>query len=267
MLHASILLVKTDMNLSRERFIHGYAQLLDAPLESFHTNGITFASTPVRDLPEWANWIQPIWLFGFEGAVICSTSPTYAEAAKASFADVTAATLLSEESLAHAISITPKVEAEIEWVRCELFYYPHVRAPQINHGYKIEKLQPGQPGAAKHLLNFDGGVYVIRGESKEITAAAFVKNKGLIHESAVGTEEPYRRQGRAKAVVAQAIQEILAQNALPTYWPDSFENRGSYGVAQAVGMVKGAEMLFCCYEEAGWQGFTSAEPNNDHAKR
>src|SRR5688572_6512214 len=108
------------MNLRLQYFIQGYAQLLDAPVEKFHTDSITFVSTPVRDRPEWANWIQPIWLFGFEGSVICSTSPTYAEAAKANFADVTAATLLSEGSLARARSLEPT----LEWVPCELFYYP-----------------------------------------------------------------------------------------------------------------------------------------------
>lgn len=40
-----------------------------------------------------------------------------------------------------------------------------------------------------------------------------------------------------------------------TYWPDSFENKGSYALVESVGMVKGAEMLFCAYEQAEWEGF------------
>ena len=127
--------------------------------------------------------------------------------------------------------------------------------PHTRHTFKVEQLRPGQLGATKHLAAFDGGVYVIRDEDEKITSAAFIKNKGLIGEIAVGTEETYRRQGRGEAVVAHAIQEILAQGKVPTYWPDSFENKGSYALAHAVGMVKVAEMLFCAYEEAGWQGF------------
>jgi hypothetical protein len=241
------------MNLPVDRFIHGYAKLLDAQVEHFYTDGISFISTPMRDRPEWSNWILPIWLFGFERAVICSTSSIYAEAVKATFADVTSATLLDEVILARAMSIEPA----LEWVQCDLFYYPYEQGPRVSHNYKVEKLQVGEPGAAKHLRNFDGGVYVIRGEQEEITAAAFIKNKGLIREIAVGTEDPYRRQGRGQAVVAYAIQELLAQDTLPTYWPDSLENKGSYALAHSVGMVKGAEMLFCAYEEPGWQGFAA----------
>lgn len=234
-----------------ENFIHGYAQLLNAPVEKFFTPGLTFVSTSVRDLPEWANWIQPVWLFAFEDALICSVSPNYAEVAEAHFAGVGADTLLSDATLARAMTVVP----DLEWVRCELFYYPHRDPPQLMHKYKVEELQAGQPGAEKHLRTFDGGVYVIRSSNGEITAAAFIKNKGLIREIAVGTEEGYRRQGRGQAVVAFAIQEILAQGYVPTYWPDSFENRGSYALAQSVGLVKVAEMLFCAYEQPEWQGF------------
>jgi GNAT superfamily N-acetyltransferase len=144
---------------------------------------------------------------------------------------------------------------DLDWVRCELFYYPHKEPPQVTHEYKVEKLQPGQPGAEEHLRNFDGGVYVIRGSQEEITAAAFIKDKGLIREIAVGTEEAYRRQGRGRAVVAHAIQEILALGCVPTYWPDNLENKGSYALAHSVGMVKGAEMLFCAYQQPEWEGF------------
>jgi hypothetical protein len=239
------------MNNRLERFIQGYAQLLDAPVEKFFTEGLTFVDTPVRDLPEWANWIQPVWLFAFERAVICSVSPTYAEAAEACFAAVSAETLLSDATLARAATVAP----DLEWVRCELFYYPHSDPPQATSKYRVEKLQPGQPGADKHLRNFDGGVYVISGSNNEITAAAFIKNKGIIREIAVGTEEAYRRQGRGRAVVSYAIQEILAQDCVPTYWPDSFENEGSYALAESVGMIKVAAMLFCAYQQAEWQGF------------
>ena len=104
--------------------------------------------------------------------------------------------LLSDATLVRAKSVAP----ELGWVRCELFYYPYVEAPQIDGHYKVKKLQPGQPGAKKNLRNFDGGVYVIWGPHEEITAAAFIKNKGLIREIAVGTEEAYRRQSRGSAV-------------------------------------------------------------------
>jgi hypothetical protein len=247
----TIIATLETMNQRLADFIRGYAQLLDAPVEKFLADGLTFVTTPVRDLPEWANWIQPVWLFGFENAVICSVSPTYAEAAQDSLADVRADTLLSDATLARATSIAP----DLEWVRCELFYYPHDGPPQIAHEYTVEKLLPGQPGATNYLRNFDGGVYVIWNPQKEITAAAFIKNKGLIREIAVGTDEVYRRQGRGSAVVAHAIREILAQGKVATYWPDNFENKGSYAIARSVGMVKGAEMLFCAYQQAEWQGF------------
>lgn len=241
-----------------QKFVQGYAQLLDAPTEAFFAKGFSLINTPLRDLPEWANWVQPIWLFGFEEAVICSVSPTYAEAAEDAFTDVTAATLLSDEMLARATSLAP----DQEWVRCELFYYPDDTPPAIGQKYKVGQLRPGQPKASKHLAAFDGGVYVIWDENEEITSAAYVKNKGVIQEIAVGTEEAYRRQGRGEAVVAYAIGEILAQGHVPTYWPDSFENKGSYALAGAVGMVKVAEMLFCAYAEAEWQGFPTEQLGN-----
>src|SRR5687768_8910652 len=90
-----------------QKLVQGYAQLLDAPKEAFFAKGLTLVNTPLRDLPEWANWIQPIWLFAFEEAVICSVSPTYVEAAENAFAEVTVATLLSDSTLAQAMSVAP----------------------------------------------------------------------------------------------------------------------------------------------------------------
>jgi GNAT superfamily N-acetyltransferase len=232
------------MNLQLVRLLQGYAALLDAPVEAFYTDHLSIVSTPIRDLPEWANWIQPIWLFGFEQAVVCSVSPRYAEAAQVTLAEVTAATLLSDTVLACASMLEPR----LEWVRCELFYYPHEQPPLLQSEYKVERLQAGEPGAERHLRTFDGGVYVIRDKDREITSAAFIKNKGIIREIAVGTDAAYRRQGRGKAVVLRAIQEIAAQGCVATYWPDGFDNLGSYTLAKSVGMVKVAEMLFCCYE-------------------
>ncbi len=242
---------RPPVNRQLTRFLQGYSRLLDVPLEVFDGKQIYFVTTPVRDLPEWANWIQPIWLFRFEQAVICSVSDLYAEAAQESLAGVTAEALLSDATLDRALVIAP----DLEWVRCELFYYPHDQPPPLSPGYQVEQLRPGQPGAEKHLRNFDGGVYVIRDEDQEITSAAFVKNKGIIREIAVGTDEPYRQQGRGKAAVLYAIRQILAQDCVPTYWPDSFANRGSYALAHSVGLVKVAEMLFCTYEADEWQGF------------
>lgn len=239
------------MNTNLTRLVGGYAALLDVPVESFTSSGYTFEVTTRRDAPEWANWVHPIWFFRMGSALICSVSPQFAEEADAILGGNIHADLLDDALIATAEQTVPT----IEWVRTELFYYPNTPPPRCDHLFRIGRVLPGQPGAAKRLRNFDGGVYAIRGEQGEIVSNALVKDKGILQEIAVGTAPTHRRQGMGQAVVAHAITQILAAGKVPTYWPDSLHNAGSYALARGVGLVKVADMLFCAYDEPGWAGF------------
>ncbi len=243
-----------------QRLKVGYAHLLDAPLSTFDRSGFMLIETDIRDEPEWASWIQPIWLFSMGSTVICSVSPQYTAQAEVMLKGVLPGGLLDGSVLHKASSII----ADKEWVQCELFFYPLLHPPQTSFHYIVEALQPGEEGAEKLLRNFDGGVYVIRNSTGQIASHAAVKNKGLIREIAVGTQPYYRGQGMGRTVVAHAIREILAIGCVPTYWPDSLENIASYALAQSIGFVKVAQMLFCAYERPGWPGFLIAATKNSH---
>lgn len=234
-----------------QKLKEGYARLLDVPPTAFDQSGFVLIETEARSEPEWASWIQPIWLFSLDATVICSVLPQYAAQAEAVFKVVMPGSLLDEHLLKQASSIIP----DMEWVQCELFYYPLQYQSLRVFPSRIERLQVGEEGAEKLLRNFDGGVYVIRDSAGHIAAHAAVKNKGLIREIAVGTQPAYRAQGMGSAVVARAIHEILAIGCVPTYWPDSLDNIASYALAQSLGFVKVAQMLFCAYERPGWPGF------------
>ena len=229
----------------------GYAHLLHAPISAFDQSGFVLIETESRNEPEWASWIQPIWLFSMGPTVICSVSPQYVTQAAAVFKGVAPGDLLKADLLRQATSII----SDKEWVQCELFYYPSPQAPSSLSSYTVESLQSGPADAVNLLRNFDGGVYVIRDPAGNLAAHAAVKNKGLIREIAVGTEPQYRAQGMGRAVVARAIHEVLSIGCVPTYWPDSLDNIASYALARSLGFVKVAEMLFCAYERPGWSGF------------
>lgn len=234
-----------------QKLKEGYAHLLNAPLSAFDQSGFILIETNIRDEPEWASWIQPVWLFSMGSVVICSVSPRYTAQTETMLKGILPNELLDRGILHKASSII----ADKEWVQCELFFYPSLQSPKQSFPYTVEALQPGEKGAEKLLRNFDGGVYVIRNSAGQIASHAAVKNKGLIREIAVGTQPSYRRQGMGRAVVAYAIHEILAIGCVPTYWPDSLENTPSYALAQSIGFVKVAQMLFCAYERPGWPGF------------
>lgn len=234
----------------------GYARLLDTSVERFAAPGFHFVVTPKRDLPEWANWVHPIWFMKIDDTVICSVSPAYAVRTKQIVVDVAIDTLLSAELLIQVHSIT-KEQGSVhpEWVQCELLYYPHAYPPDSPSGYLVECLQPSDERSKYFLRNFDGGGYGIRAEDGSIAAHACIKDKGLLQEIAVGTEPAYQRRGMGKAVVAAAVAQILQQGKVPVYWPDSLQNAASYKLAYALGFQKAGEMLFCCYAQSDWVGF------------
>lgn len=238
----------------------GYAHLLDTTVETLATPGLHWVVSPKRDQPEWANWVHPIWFFKMENSVVCSVSPTYATRTQQIMADVVMASLLDRALLTRAHLITDGQSAlELEWVQCELLYYPHADPPVLRSDHAIEPLQPTDERSRRFLRNFDGGVYGLRAEDGVMAAHAFIKNKGALQEIAVGTEPAYQRRGLGKAVVAAAVAQILRQGKVPVYWPDSLQNTGSYRLAYALGLQKVAEMLFCCYAQPDWEGFPLPE--------
>jgi len=235
-----------------QKFKESYAHLLDVPLAAFAQTGFVLHKTEKRNEPEWASWIQLVWFFSIDTVLICSVAPAYAKQVEAIVERCGSDPLLSEMWLAQTQS---SIDGQ-EWVQCELFYYPTQTPPQQSSQYTVEQLQPGEPQADRLLRNFDGGVYVIRDANGKLAAHAAIKKKGLLREIAVGTQPEYRQRGMGRAVVAYAVQEILTQGYVPTYWPDSLDNKASYALAASVGFVKIAEMLFCAYERPGWSGFT-----------
>lgn len=242
-----------------EKLKQGYARMLGISADVLDKPGITFVVTTLRNEPEWANYVFPVWLFSLGDTLICSIAPDYAEPAKVAFADLSVDALLQPETLTRAQSLlTAQPTAGREWVQCELFFYPHAQPPALTSLHPVEKLQPVDERSARFLRSFGGGVYAIRDHTGYIAAHAGIKNKGLIQEIAVGTEAGYQRRGLGKAVVAGAVAEILRQGKVATYWPDSVENRASYALARSLGFRKVAEMLFFCYELPNWSGFAWA---------
>lgn len=221
----------------------------------FDHPGFTLVETQQRDEPEWAGWIHPLWIHSFQGAVVCSVSPSLATRAQEVLSMDPPGNLLSAEALAQAQQVTN----QWEWVQCEVFYYPYDKPPAVAADHAIEAMRPGDPEADRRLRNFDGGVFAIRDETGQVLSAAYIKDKGVLQEIAVGTHLEYQRQGLGKAVVAEAVRAILQAGKVPVYWPDSRENQASYALAQSLGFVKVAEMLFCCYERPDWKGFPLPE--------
>ncbi|MBX3050388.1 MAG: GNAT family N-acetyltransferase [Caldilineaceae bacterium] len=245
-------MAQTDGVLQKLRT--GYTHLLGAPPAAFEKSGFTLVSNPIRNEPEWANWIQPIWFFSIGPSVICSVAPQFADQVGSEFKDIAPGTLLEKALLRRAELIIP----DKEWVQCELFYYPLPKLPTLpisQRYHNVVRLELGQTDAQRLLRNFDGGVYAIRDSAGKLASHAAIKNKGVIREIAVGTQPSYQRQGMGREVVTRAVQEILSVGCVPTYWPDSLDNTASYALARTVGFIKVAQMLFCAYERPGWSGF------------
>lgn len=243
---------KQSAQSCKKLFQEGYAKILGISSSQLSEPGTIFVSTPVRSLPEWANWVHPIWFFALDDTLICSVAPHFDEEAKTILASIQGNSLLDSKAREVA-GFT--YQTGVEWVQCELFCYLSDQPPAISSSHKVEDVKPDDPNAQHLFRNFDGGVYAIRNSEGQIVSQAAVKNKGIINEIAVGTQPNYRRQGMGATVVAYAVQQILAKGRIPTYWPDRLDNVGSYAIAQAVGFQKIADMLFCCYPESDWPGF------------
>jgi RimJ/RimL family protein N-acetyltransferase len=240
---------------SIQKLKQGYAHLLDAPVAAFESSGLTFIETGRRELPEWANWVIPLWLLDLGPAVICSVAPPYAAVAKTLVESLKANTLLSPE-MAHRARQLINAEG---WQQREILFFPGQDPPPIFSPahiwpYPVEKLKPGAAGDAL-LKAFDGTVFVIRNWEEQIVAHAGIKNKGILREIAISVESVYRCKGMGTAVVAEAVTEILAEEKVPVFIPDRLTNTASYALARSLGFAKVGEMLFWEYEQPGWEGF------------
>ncbi|MBX3010080.1 MAG: GNAT family N-acetyltransferase [Caldilineaceae bacterium] len=234
----------------------GYATLLGVAVERLTMPGIHLVVTPVREQPEWANWVHPIWFFKLADTIVCSASPAYVAAAQQLIDQMRPETFLDSQWMDFAASVTgAQGPADLEWVQCELLYYPNIEPPKVASDHPVEKLQPTDARSSYFLRNFDGGGYGIRTADGTIAAHACIKDKGLLQEIAVGTELAYRQRGMGKAVVAAAVAQICQQGKVPVYWPDSLTNAASYQLAYSLGFQKVAEMFFCCYAQPDWPGF------------
>lgn len=238
-----------------QKLKQGYAHLLAAPVAAFESPGLTFVETGKRELPEWANWVIPLWLLSIGPAVICSVAPSHTAVAQTLIESLKSETLLSPKMADKARQL---INAE-GWRQREILYFPGQEPPPIfgpDHIrlYPVEKLKPGAAGDTL-LKAFDGPVFVIRNQAGEIAAHAGIKKKGILREIAVGVEPVYRRKGMGAAVVTEAVTEILAQAKVPIFIPDRLTNTASYALARSLGFAKAGEMLFWEYEQPGWQGF------------
>lgn len=213
----------------------GYARLLGTEAATLDSPGFKLVETRIRAEPEWANWIFPIWLFSMGETIICSTLPDYAAHARAAFGALHPGDLLKPETLDKALTVIE----DKEWVQCELFYYPDAEPPRLTAPHQVEKIEPGKPGVDWLLWAFDGGAYAIRDGAGQLAAHVGIKNKGLLHEVAVGVEPDHRRKGLGQALVAQAIAAILSKGKVPVYWPDHPSNIASVALARSVGFQKG----------------------------
>jgi len=239
-----------------EKLKRGYSKLLGVDPQVFGRPGFVLVETVLREQPEWANWILPLWLFKLQSTVICSVAPRYAARARAAFAEWQPPSLLTPEALAPARWVIDAPPADtLEWVQAELLYYPHAEPPQQSETHHVEQLHAGAEGSERLLRTFDGGIFAVRAPDGTLAAHAAIKNKGILRELAVGTDEPYRRTGMGKAVVSHAVAHIVGAGQVAVYWPDSLSNRASYALASSVGFEKVAEMCFCCYPEPDWPGF------------
>lgn len=233
-----------------QKLKQGYAHLLDVPVEAFETTGLTFIETKMRELPEWANWVMPLWLLCIGSAIICSVAPQYTAVAKTIIESIKTKNLLSPKMLREAHNL---IDLE-GWQQREIFFYPCQQPPSFVSPYQVEKLKPGTRGD-NFLKGFDGGVFVIRNQGGEIASHAGIKNKGMLNEIAVGTEPAYQRKGMGQAVVAKAVVEIITQDRVPVFIPDKLSNTVSYALARSMSFEKVGEMLFWEYEQSDWKGF------------
>src|SRR5579859_2721162 len=95
----------------------GYAVLMGVDDRLFSIPGTHVVETTIRDFPEWANWVIPIWFLTVEASTLCAVSPAYRTVADKIIAQLTGHTLLSPQ-LAHVVA-TPGAIGE--WTQREIF--------------------------------------------------------------------------------------------------------------------------------------------------
>ena len=218
----------------------GYTNLLGVPVDAFQKMQIQLIETPQRDKPAWAKWVVPIWIIRFTAAPVCSVSPKYVEIAKKLVEKLDSMDILEPKLLTYAQTIHGEDGC---WNQREVLVYKN-EVPTNRHGHWVEQLKLSGNNSRRLLNRFDGGVFVIRSEVGDIAAYAGVKDKGIIQEIAVRTDQAYQRQGMAQDVVSEAIKAIMAKGNIPTYIPDSLDNKVSYLLAQKLGFEKVGEMIF-----------------------
>lgn len=234
-----------------DKLKRGYAILLDAHPTLLDDQGLHYVVSAVREKPEWANWVYPIWFVRIDSAIVCSIAPKYADTVRRVFGARCLRCLVTPDLLILAQQV---IEME-GWIQREILYYPALTDPKWESSLPVERLRPGTIGADSLLRAFDGGVYVIRAREGEVVAHAGIKDKGLIQEIAVGTEVSYRKRGFGRAVVSAAVTAILKEGKVPVYVPDTSGNLASYALARSVGFKPAGDTLFWEYEIHGWPGF------------
>jgi RimJ/RimL family protein N-acetyltransferase len=230
----------------------GYAKLLNVPVESFHQELTQIIETSLRDQPSWAKWVMPVWIIRFTAAPVCSVSPYYGAVAEKLVEKLNSQSVLTASLLSYAQTL---LNTDGTWQQREILIYNKSVSIHEKSEHNVEKLTPKSHKAARLLNLFDGGVFVIRNNFGDIVCYAGIKNKGLIQEIAVHTNEAYRRQGMARAVISAATNNILAGPSIPTYIPDRLDNTASYLLAEALGFEKVGEMFFFECELSNWKGF------------
>ena len=237
----------------------GYAQLMGVPEDAFGRGGLVIEVTSARLLPEWANWMIPIWFVALgPSTTVCAVAPPCAEAVRAAPGARAMESLLRPELL----DAGRQVVKEGEWTCQEILVYDSADPPEVQTPHHVRKLAPGPEEWNGYLRRFDGGVYAVCDERGGVCAHAGIKNKGTLQEIAVGVDPQFRQRGLGKAVVARAVAGILADGKLPVYVPDTLTNVGSYALATSLGLVKAGETLYWEYELPDWKGFPLAQPHS-----
>ncbi len=234
-----------------QKLKQGYAHLLDVLEECFDRPGFTLIETPARDRPEWANWVTPIWVVSLGSGAVCSVSPRYKELAKTIFETATPNDLLSPTLLKKAYSLMNKAG----WGQREILFYASQKPLPCITPSQVEQLHSSEKKAHGLLKSFDGGVYAIRNHEGDIISWAGIKNKGIINEIAVETQPDYQQHGMGKAVVAEAVNDIITRGNIPVYIPDTLDNAASYALARSLDFQKIGNEVYWEYTLQNWKGF------------
>ncbi len=206
---------------------------------AFYTPGFFLEVIERRAEVAWENWLQPIWLVRLGETTVCTLAPTYARLAEKVFGSWNGRSLLSPELYREA----QKCFGALGWQPLEILYYPGAEISPQGMSQRAVRLEKDHPAYDEFSRAFSGSTYVVLNENRHVLSWAGIKDHGWINEIAVGTEVGHRRKGLGKAVVAQAVADILSRGRVPVYVPDALTNAGSYALAYSLGFQKAGEML------------------------